>query len=259
MNFKRIAILLSVLLFLIYAGLLLSLFQYFNIGLFVNHLFSERVLHALKLSVMTASISSGVAMLLGLPAAYAISRYNFPGKNIVDTMLELPMIVSPAALGAMILIFFSSPIGQKVQLAGFDTIFTWKGIVVAQFVTIAGLATRLLKAVLDEIPERYELVARSLGAKPVVAFFTVTMPLIKRGIIASLILTWAKALGEFGATFTVAGAMAMKTETLPTAIFMRLSTANVEAAVTLIIIVVGVGFSTLYIARLFSRGRERDA
>lgn len=259
MNFRRFAVLSSVMLFAFYALLFLSLFQYFDAGLFVEHLLSERVRHALKLSVITASISSGIAVLLGLPAAYAISRYRFAGKNIIDTMLELPMIVSPAALGAMILIFFSSPVGQKIQQSGFDVVFTWKGIVVAQFTTVAGMATRLLKAVMDEVPTRYEMVARSLGAKPAVAFFTVTLPLMKRGIIASLILTWAKALGEFGATFTVAGAMAMKTETLSTAIFMRLSTANIEAAVTLILIVVGVGFTTLYVTRLITAGREKDA
>ena len=101
---------------------------------------------------------------------------------------------------------------------------------------------------------RYEAVARTLGASPFQAFTTVTLPLSKRGIYAALILSWAKALGEFGATITIAGSMAMKTETLPIAIFMRLSSAEIEGSVILILILVSIGLSILYIVRLLSRG-----
>jgi molybdate transport system permease protein len=89
------------------------------------------------------------------------------------------------------------------------------GILLAQFITTVGIGTRLIKAAMDEIPIRYEEAAKTLGASPLKAFLTVTLPLSKQGIIASSILTWAKALGEFGATITVAGSRAMKTEPLP--------------------------------------------
>ena len=106
---------------------------------------------------------------------------------------------------------------------------------------------------MDEIPQRYEDVARSLGASPVKAFFTITIPLAKRGIIVSSILTWAKALGEFGATITIAGSMAMKTETLPIAIFMRLASADIEGTVVLILILISMGLGILYSVRLLMR------
>jgi molybdate transport system permease protein len=123
----------------------------------------------------------------------------------------------------MLLIFFNNPLGTWIQEHVAQFVFTFYGIILAQFITTLGIATRLIKAAVDEIPHRYEDVARSLGASPLKAFLTVTFPLSKRGIIASAVLTWAKALGEFGATITIAGSMAMKTETLPIAIFMRLS------------------------------------
>ncbi|MFN3739883.1 MAG: ABC transporter permease subunit, partial [Thermodesulfovibrionales bacterium] len=132
-------------------------------------------------------------------------------------------------------------------------VFTAYGIILAQFITTAGIATRLIKAAMDEIPHRYEDVARSLGVSPFKAFLTVTLPLCKNGIIAASVLTWAKAIGEFGATITIAGSMAMKTETLPIAIFMRLAGADIEGTVVLILILLAIGLSTLYGVRLLTR------
>jgi molybdate transport system permease protein len=164
------------------------------------------------------------------------------------------MIVSPVALGAMILIFFNTPAGLFVQEKGVQFVFTIYGIFLAQFITTVGIAIRLIKAAMDEIPPRYEEVARTLGASPAKAFFTVTLPLSKKGIVAASILTWAKALGEFGATITIAGSMAMKTETIPIAIFMRLANADIEGTVVLVLILIGIGLSVLYGVRLFVHG-----
>ncbi|MFN3135504.1 MAG: ABC transporter permease subunit, partial [Candidatus Kryptonium sp.] len=135
-------------------------------------------------------------------------------------------------------------------------VFTANGIILAQFVSTAGIATRLIKAAMDEIPIRYEDVARSLGASPLKAFLTITLPLCKNGILAAFVLTWAKALGEFGATITIAGSMAMKTETLPIAIFMRLSSADIEGTVAVITILIIIGLITLYVVRLLTKRRS---
>jgi molybdate transport system permease protein len=141
-----------------------------------------------------------------------------------------------------------------VQEKGVQFVFTIYGIFLAQFITTVGIAIRLIKAAMDEIPPRYEEVARTLGASPARAFFTVTLPLSKKGIVAASILTWAKALGEFGATITIAGSMAMKTETIPIAIFMRLASADIEGTVVLVFILIGIGLSVLYGVRLFAHG-----
>jgi molybdate transport system permease protein len=254
MTFKKISIACSFATFGLYVILILSLFYFLRGETLVDTLFSQRTLFSIRLSVAAATISTVFSMLIALPAAFALSRYEFPGKRAVDTMLELPMIVSPAALGAMLLIFFNNPLGLWIQDHGAQFVFTFYGIVLAQFVTICGVSTRLIKAAMDEIPVRYEAVARTLGASPSKAFFTITLPLSRRGIVAASILSWAKALGEFGATITIAGSMAMKTETLPIAIFMRLASAEIEGTVVLILILVSIGLSILYTVRFLSIG-----
>lgn len=257
MTFKRLAIIFSICIFLLYAGLILSLFYFYKGAVFLDLLTSERMLFSIRLSLITATSATLFSVFIAIPSAYALSRYEFIGKQIIDTILELPMIVSPAALGAMLLIFFNNPVGMWIQAKGLQFVFTAYGILLAQFVTTAGIATRLTKAAMDEIPQRYEDVARSLGASPVKAFFTVTLPLSKRGVIAASILTWAKALGEFGATITIAGSMAMKTETIPIAIFMRLANADIEGTVVLIMILITMGLGTLYAVRFMTqKGRQ---
>lgn len=253
MTFKRLSILFAVSVFALYAGLVISLFYFWEGSHFMKTLLTERTLFSIKISLVSATIATFLSIIIGLPAAYGLSRFDFKGKHLIDTILELPMIVSPAALGAMLLIFFNNPLGAWIQEHYAQFVFTSYGIILAQFITTAGVATRLIKAALDEIPHRHEDVARSLGATPLTAFLTITLPLCKNGIIAASVLTWAKAIGEFGATITIAGSMAMKTETLPVAIFMRLSTADIEGTVALILILVSIGFTTLYGVRILTR------
>ncbi len=255
-TFKRLSIAFSVGVFFLYAGLILSLFYFYKGPLFIETLRSERTLFSLKLSLVTATASTAISVFFAIPSAYALSRYRFFGRQIIDTILELPMIVSPVALGALVLIFFNTPAGSFIQEKGIQIVFTVYGILLAQFITTVGVATRLIKAAMDEIPVRYEDVAKTLGASPAKAFFTVTLPLSRRGIIASAILTWAKTLGEFGATITVAGSMAMKTETIPVAIFMRLASADIEGTAVLVLILIGIGLGLLYGVRMFTAGKQ---
>jgi molybdate transport system permease protein len=252
-KFKRLSILFALSIFALYTGLILSLFYFYKGSLFMETLFSERTLFSIKISLVAATIATLLSLVLAVPSAYALSRFDFKGRHVIDTILEFPLIVSPAALGAMLLIFFNNPLGKWIQDHVAQFVFTFYGIILAQFITTLGIATRLIKAALDEIPHRYEDVARSLGASHLKAFLTVTFPLSKRGIIASAVLAWAKALGEFGATITIAGSMAMKTETLPIAIFMRLSSADIEATVVLILVLVTIGLSVLYSVRLLTK------
>lgn len=239
----------------LYAGLIVSLFWFLDGAVLFRTLFSERSFFSIRLSLMAATVATTLALLLAIPAAYALSRHRFPGREATETVLEFPIIVSPAALGAIILIFFNNPVGEWIQEHVVYFVFGFAGIVLAQFVTILGLSVRMLKAAFDAVPVELETVARTLGASPRHVFFTVTLPLAKNGLIAAFILSWAKALGEFGATLMVAGSMAMRTETLPIAIFMRLSSADIEGTVALILILVAIGLAALFVARrLLTRG-----
>lgn len=250
MSFRNLVIGCAISIFALYAVLIISLFSFFDGKVFLDTLFSDRVMFSIRLSLFAASVSSILAVLIGLPSAYALSRYNFIGKRLIDTVLELPMVLSPVSLGAILLIFFNTRSGEFIQNNFTTFVFEVSGIILAQFVTTAGIATRLIKTTIDEIPVRYEAVARSLGASPFKAFMTVTMPLAKRGIFAAIILSWAKAVGEFGATIMVAGSMAMKTETIPVAIYMRLASADINGTIVLIIILLAFGMGVLSLIRL---------
>ncbi|MDD3147430.1 MAG: ABC transporter permease [Candidatus Riflebacteria bacterium] len=249
MNFKRftIAIALSVTaLYLVLAG---SLFSFLDSGRVIKALTSERVFFSVSLSVKAAIIATILAITVAIPAAYALSRYNFRGKAVVDTLLELPLIVTPVALGAMLLIFFNTGLGASVQNNLWQFVFEFSGIVLAQFLTTVGLAIRTIRSTFDEISPRYEAVACTLGATPTQALMTITLPMARKGILAATVITFAKCIGEFGATIMVAGAMPMKSETMPVSIFMRLGSADIEGMAMMILILLAVGLSVLLILR----------
>lgn len=258
MSLKRVAISSAISILIAYLVLIASTFYFFDTKEFSKAFSDNRVIHAIWISVSAASIATALAVLIAVPAAYALSRYQFKLKWAVDIFLELPMIVSPAALGAILLIFFSTPIGLAIRDNVIDVVYTFAGIVLAQFITVLGICTRLMKAVFDEIPPRYENIARTLGATPKQAFFKISFPLAKKGLLSSVILTWAKAVGEFGATITIAGSMAMKTETLPTAIFMKLSMADIKGTVMIILILFTISMSLLILTRYLLRTKQND-
>ncbi len=243
---------------LFYFGLLASLFFFAGGEGFWKALVHPNTLFSIRLSLIAATVATFLGVFIGLPAAYALSRFNFFGKRLIDTFLEIPMIMSPIALGASFLIFFNTPLGELIQQKGIFFVFEIPGIILVQFASIAGLATRLMKASLDEISPRYEAVARSLGSPPWKAFYQITLPLSIKGLIASAILAWAKAMGEFGATVTLAGAMPGKTETMPIAIYTALASANIDKAIVLILILVFFGLLTLYGVRLTGKRYRYD-
>jgi len=258
MSFRYTMIGAAVCIFIFYLGLILSLFYFMDGKGFWEALSHPNTLFSIQMSLIGATVATFFAVLVGLPSAYALSRFNFFGKSVLDTFLEIPMIISPIALGAAFLVFFNTPLGELIQKKGIFFVFEVPGIILAQFATIAGLSTRLMKASLDEISPRYEAVARSLGSSPWQAFCRVTLPLSFRGLLASVILSWAKAFGEFGATVTLAGAMPRKTETMPIAIFTALASANIDKAIVLILILVAFGLLTLYGVRLTGQRYRYD-
>lgn len=256
MTLRRTTITAALAVLALYGGLILSLGWFFEGDALLGAISSKRVLFSVRMSLMAATLAACLALALAVPAAYALSRYRFRGRELVDTVLEFPIIVSPAALGAMLLIFFNNPLGEWIQAHARQFVFTFAGIVLAQFVTVLGVAVRLLKTSFDEVPVELETVARTLGASPRHAFVTVTVPLARRGLLAAFILAWAKALGEFGATIMVAGTMPMHTETLPVAIFLRLASADIEGTVSLILVLVAIGLAALFATRRLIGGGD---
>jgi molybdate transport system permease protein len=241
-----------------FGGLLLSLAGATRMSRFWSLAGSAEVLFAIKLSVFAATLATLAAVLVALPAAYALSHYSFPGKSVVDTLLDLPIVLSPIALGAALVVFSNTPVGRFVDRNVLAFVFEVPGLVLAQFTVVVALATRLLKSTFDMIDPRYVGVGRVLGCTGFQAFCRVTLPLARPGIVAAVILTWARAVGEFGASVTLAGATSMKTETLPIAIYLSFATADVEKAVAVIFILVAIAAAALLTLRwIGARSIER--
>lgn len=245
-KFATIAALAVVVIF--FASLLISLFSYTSWNDFTSAILSSEILFAVRLSIITATLAAIFSMIIAVPAAYALSHSSFPGKSIVDSLLDLPIVLSPIAIGAALLIFFNTPVGSSIN-SNFNFVFAVPGIILAQITIVVALAIRLLKSTFDSIDPRYEMVSRTLGYSKFQAFRSVTLPLAKNGLISASILTWARAVGEFGATVTLAGATAMKTETLPISIFLSLSSADVQKAIAVILILVIIALIALLLIR----------
>lgn len=252
---RPVSILAAALLFLLYAALIVPLLSHAGAAGVLSALGDPRVLASVRLSVLAALAAACLAFLVALPAGYALSRHDFPGRRAVDALLELPLVVSPVALGAALLLFFNTGPGRAIEEFCGGFVYAVSGVVLAQFVTSAGLAARLAKAAFDAVPRRAEAVAASLGAPPATVFLRIVLPQARRGLLAAFILTFAKCVGEFGATVTLAGAMPGRTETLPVSIYLRLSSFDLPAAAAVILILLALGLSVAALARALSGER----
>ena len=210
--------------------------------------FSE-ILFAARLSLFTATLSSIIALAVSIPVAYVFTRYTFPGKDLFDTLLDLPIVLSPIALGALLLIFFNTPLGKQLEHWFGPFVFEVKGIVLAQFAVIVGLSLRLIKETFHSIDVEYENLARTLGYNKMQVFLRVVLPMARRGLLAAFLLIWGRAIGEFGATVTLAGAMTMKTETIPVAIFLNFESVDISSAIVFITILITMSFAILFFVR----------
>ncbi|MHC1600850.1 MAG: ABC transporter permease [Candidatus Nezhaarchaeales archaeon] len=215
---------------------------------------SSEVLFALKLSLLTSAVSTVICMLIAIPSAYALSRYSIPGKSVITTLLSLPIVLPPVAMGAALLIFFTNtPIGEFFQRL-VKIVFEVPGLIVAQTVVITPLAIWTLKATFDSIDPKYEEVARTLGLSSFSIFFKIVLPMAKSGLLSAIVLAWARAMGEFGASVMLAGATPMKTETLPIAIYLTLASADVPKACAVIIVLI---VTSLVALMIIQRGVAR--
>ncbi len=209
--------------------------------------------HAIRLSLFCATIAAGLALLAAIPSAYVLARYRFPGRMVVDALLDIPIIISPIAIGMTLLLMFRTSPGSWVQEHLLRFVFEVPGIILAQFIIALALQIRVLKAAFEEINPRLEQVARYLGCGPWTAMWRVTLPLARPGLIAALVLGWGRAIGDYGATVTIAGSVKGKTDTIPIAIVLNWSAVRIEAAVALVMVLTLIAFLVLMAVRLAAR------
>ena len=214
---------------------------------------SEEVLFSLRMSVTTSSISTVICLLLSLPTAYALSHVSFPGKRLAEILMELTLSLPYILLGFALLLIFSSPLGKALKEAGFAVVFSPMGIVFAQMIVNLPFAIRMMRTAFAGVNPRIEFVAQTLGAMPWDVFRTIIVPMCRNQIISAFVLTWARGMGEFGATLMLVGVTRMKTETLPGSIYLSISTGNTETAMATAMIMLLVSAFTLVVANVLDR------
>ena len=236
--------------------IVITLMAHVSVESYGDTLLSGQAFSTIRLSVICATIASVLALLFAVPIAYLLARKNFPGKNLVDTILDIPIVLSPVALGTVLLVVLSSDAGKLFQDNLVSFTFAIPGIILAQFTIVVALAICSLKAVFEQISPRYEEVAYFLGCNRWQTFLGISLPLARTGIIASFILAWARAIGEFGATITVAGAVPGKTETIPSAIYLGLAGVDIQGTLIYTLLLVFLAIVVLLGVRFLTAKRS---
>nr|WP_218104060.1 ABC transporter permease [Thermogemmatispora onikobensis] len=209
---------------------------------------------ALQLSLITTTASTVLSVLFGLPVAWVLARTRLPGRRLLETLVTMPTVLPPVVAGVALLLTFGrfGLLGRYLSAAGISLPFTTVAVVMAQTFVSAPFFVNSARAGLEQLDPRYEQAAYTLRASPFYTFRRVVLPLIRPALLSGMGLTWARALGEFGATITFAGNFPGTTQTMPIAIYIAAET-NLDAAVALSVLVLAVSFALLLALRL---GRE---
>lgn len=214
---------------------------------------------ALSLSLKVAGWATLFNAVLGIGVAWTLARLRFPGRNLLDALLTLPMVLPPTVLGYYLLVLIgrNGPIGAFLQHHfGITLIFSFPGAVIAATVVAFPLVMKSARAAFETIDPQFEKAARVLGLSPLAVFFRVTLPLARRGILAGLLLAFARALGEFGATLMVAGSIPGRTQTLSIAVYEAVQAGEDATANVLVVIVSATCVAVLVAVGRLAPGRS---
>jgi molybdate transport system permease protein len=218
----------------------------------------ESVWIALALSLKVAGWATAITLVLGVAVGYMLARARFPGRDLLDTLLTLPMVMPPTVLGYYLLVLLGkrSTFGAWLHDSfGINLIFTWQGAVIAASIVAFPLVFKPARAAFEAVDGQLEQAARVLGLSELAVFFRVTLPLAWRGILAGVLLAFARALGEFGATLMVAGSIPGKTQTLSIAVYEAVQSGQDDTANLLVLITSAVCVTVLLIAGRLAPGR----
>lgn len=216
---------------------------------------------ALGLSLKVAGWATALNIVLGVGMGFFLARTRFPGRDLLDTLLTLPMVMPPTVLGYYLLVLVGrrSTFGAWLHDSfGINLIFTWQGAVIAATVVAFPLVFKPARAAFEAVDSELEQAARVLGVSELAVFFRVTLPLAWRGILAGVLLAFARALGEFGATLMVAGSILGKTQTLSIAVYEAVQAGQDDTANMLVVITSIVCVVVLLTASRLAPGRVNE-
>jgi molybdate transport system permease protein len=222
---------------------------YSSPGDLLRALHAREIRYAIGLSLASCTATALLSLFLAVPVGYLLARGRFPGKPWLDAALDIPIVLPPMVVGLCLLILFQTPFGRAVERV-LPFTYTIAGVVLAQFVIGAAFAVRTMRGTFDHLSSRPEDVAMTLGCSRARAVWLVTLPAARRGMFAAASIAWARSLGEFGPILVFAGATRMKTEVLPTTVWLELSVGNLEAAIAVSMLMVALAVVVLVAVRL---------
>lgn len=210
---------------------------------------SPEIRYAIKLSLISCSISAIASLWVAVPIGYLMSRYTFRGKLVVDALLDIPIFLPPLVVGLSLLILFRQTFLYRVDDALLISLHI-PAVILAQFSVSSAFAVRSLRETFDEISPRSEQVALTLGCSRSQAFWSVVMPEARHGLLTAGTLAWARSFGEFGPILIFAGSTRMRTEVLPVSVHLEHSSGNTAGAVGVSLLMVVVAVIVLVVVRL---------
>ncbi len=213
---------------------------------------------ALQLSLLVVSITTVIVGVIGLSFAYLLAKKEFFGKELLDALLTMPLVLPPTVTGYYLIILLGrrGVLGSFIyDLTGWTFAFTWQGAVVAAVIVSLPLMIKTSRASLESIDPDLETASYTLGKSKGETFFRITLPLAKRGVIAGLVMSFARALGEFGATLMIAGNIPGKTQTMPLAIYEAVASGDEHTAQILALILTCISVAAVYFTNKLSKSR----
>lgn len=215
---------------------------------------SREIRYSIRLSLLSSGIATILALWIAVPFGYLLARVPFPGRALVETIVDIPIVLPPLVVGLSLLILFQSSAGRAVQEV-MPITYRIPAVILAQFAVVTAFAVRSMRGTFSQISPRAEQVALTLGCTPCQAFWHVALPSARRGIVAAGTLAWARAIGEFGPVLVFAGVTRMRTEVLPTTVFLELSQNRLDAALAVSLVMVAIAVAVLLLARRFGMSR----
>ena len=219
---------------------------------------TEELLSPLWISLATVFTATLITFFAGIAAARWMSRYSGRIKDIIDSILILPLVLPPTVVGLGLLLLFgkNGPFGELLALLGTTVVFSWSATVIAAVVVSFPLMYMNSRAAFEQVDINYEYAARTLGASEWRIFWTVTMPLAWPGVVAGMVLAFARSLGEFGATLMLAGNIPGKTATIPIAIYSAVQSGDMDQVLVLVLVVLAISFASLAALSFLTRKKS---
>lgn len=214
---------------------------------------------ALRLSILVVSLATIAIALIGTAFAYLLAKRDFRGKEILDAILTLPMVLPPTVTGYYLILLLGRRglLGEPLYaMTGWTVTFTWMAAVIAATVIALPLMIKSARAAIESVDIQYEIASYTLGKSEFETFFRITLPLASRGILAGIVLSFARAFGEFGATLMLAGNIPGRTQTMPLAIYEAVVSGEDDQARWLALILTAISVTVVYITNRLSRPKR---